>query len=104
MKHGSTLMDTDFFIAFMRTHKLDELAEKVHDSWVQQKKLCGFHAPENCPQIVSRVSGSKAWYDETFCAKCHKDMRSYADLPENVKEYDRVTVRAVLDAMEAVGA
>ena len=29
----------------------------------------------------------------------HPDMHPYHELPENVKEYDRVTVRCVLDAL-----
>ena len=43
--------------------------------------------------------------DQTFlkhCDKCHPDMYAYHHLPENIKEYDRVTVRAVLDAIEAL--
>jgi hypothetical protein len=43
--------------------------------------------------------------DEKFvkkCEKCHTDLYPYSELPENIKEYDRVTVRAVLHAIEKV--
>ena len=39
---------------------------------------------------------------EKRCDKCHTDLYSYSELPENVKEYDRVTVRAVLRAIKNI--
>ena len=38
-----------------------------------------------------------------YCDHCHTDMYPYDELPENIKEYDRVTVRAVLQAMDELG-
>jgi len=35
---------------------------------------------------------------DKVCDKCHPDMYPYEELSEEVKEYDRVTVRAVLAA------
>ncbi|MGE5423388.1 MAG: hypothetical protein ACM3QW_08995, partial [Ignavibacteriales bacterium] len=37
------------------------------------------------------------------CEKCHTDMYPYEELPENVKDYDRVTVKAVLQAIDKLG-
>ena len=34
-----------------------------------------------------------------FCGKCHTDMYPYSELPENIKDYDRVTVETVLKAI-----
>jgi hypothetical protein len=48
---------------------IEKLSEKVHNSWMEEKKAQGFHAPRNCPS-------------------------------ESHKDYDRVTVRTVLNAME----
>ena len=79
--------------------KIEELSEEVHNAWMKEKLEQGFHAPNNCtwfPLIET---------DETNkfvkrCEKCHTDLYPYSELPENIKEYDRVTVRAVLGAIE----
>jgi transcription initiation factor IIE alpha subunit len=74
---------------------LEIIAEEVHNSWWKEKKNQGFHAPEDCwnfdKQIHSKFSKQ--------CATCHPDMYPYAELSENIKEYDRVTVRTVLNAI-----
>lgn len=51
----------------------EKICEAVHNGWLDEKKRQG-------------ITG-------------HPDMRLYHELPENVKEYDRVTVRCVLDAL-----
>ena len=51
----------------------EEICEAVHNGWMDEKKRQGMTE--------------------------HPDMRPYHELPENVKEYDRVTVRCVLDAL-----
>lgn len=73
--------------------KIEYLSNKVHDGWWAEKRSQGFHAP------LSHTGGSGKF--EKRCDKCHADMYPYDELPENVKEYDRVTVRAVLVALEA---
>lgn len=50
---------------------IEELAEAVHNAWWEEKKRQG------------KSEG-------------HPDAVPYSQLPENVKEYDRVTVRTVL--------
>ena len=68
---------------------VEQLAEKVHDAWWEVKKEGGFHAPNDCPH-------------DQKCEKCHGDMIPYNDLADEIKEYDRVTVRCVLAAQEAI--
>ena len=68
---------------------IEKIAEKVHDAWMATKKSQGFHARADCP-------------DENSCQKCHKDMVPYADLHDDIKEYDRMTISYVLSAQEAI--
>lgn len=77
-------------------NQIEPLAEKVHDAWWTEKKRQGFHPPLECPDYRG---GGKF---EKICDFCHGDMYPYGDLPDHVQEYDRATVRAVLDAVEAV--
>ena len=53
--------------------EFEKICEAVHNEWWEEKKRQGI--------------------DD------HPDMLPYQELPENVKEYDRVTVRRVLDAL-----
>jgi len=39
---------------------------------------------------------------EHFCNKCHRDMIPYQELPEDIKDYDRVTVQTVLEAIRTL--
>lgn len=73
---------------------IDELSSEVHDAWWEEKLRQGCHAPADCPQ-------AQAPYHKfnKNCDKCHPDMYPYEQLPENIKEYDRVTVRAVLSSL-----
>lgn len=71
---------------------IEKIAEKVHDAWWKEKRLQGFHAPLACPS----VGGIKF---EKHCKWCHTDMYPYLELSDNIKEYDRKTVWAVLNAM-----
>lgn len=41
---------------------------------------------------------------QVFCDKCHTDLYPYTELPEHIKEYDRVTVRRVLQALGELAA
>lgn len=93
--------------------KIEELSEEVHNAWMKEKLEQGFHSPLNCDEtkrqlkIIPRLNLSSDVWVETIkfqkqCPKCHTDLYPYSELPENVKEYDRVTVRAVLKAIETI--
>lgn len=89
-------------ISAIEKHK-EEIASKVHDAWWDEKSDQGFHSPMDCNSKLSqevrnnpRSGGSKFL---KYCDKCHADMYPYGDLPENVKDYDRATVSAVLKAI-----
>jgi hypothetical protein len=77
----------------MEDELLEQMAEKVHDSWWEEKKRQGFHMPRSdCPLYFPEAgAGMVEGYEE--CDKCHKDMKPYAELDEAVKELDRVMVR-----------
>lgn len=81
--------------------KIEEISEDVHDSWQQEKKEQGFHPPTECDSklasedILEVMELNKSLRFIKFCDKCRDDMFPYPELPENIKEYDRVTVRAV---------
>ena len=69
----------------MEEKKLIELlSEKVHNAWMKEKEAQGF-------------SYGKEYDKEN---KKHPDMLPYNELKEEVKEYDRATVRAVLQAQK----
>lgn len=77
---------------------VEQLAEQVHNAWWGEKKRQGFHSPNDCPNIQTACGKF-----EKHCPKCHSDMYPYQELPEHVKEYERVTVRTVLKALEEFG-
>jgi hypothetical protein len=77
---------------------VEQLSDKVHQAWAAKKQRRGF---ADHPKFNSDIC------NQTHCEKPpekhHTDMLPYADLAENVKEYDRATVRAVLDAIHQAG-
>lgn len=84
---------------------IEQLAEQVHISWMTEKQAQGF-----ADHVWAAVSARPDWcaakpHAVTPCLlpreRHHADMLPYADLAENVKEYDRATVRAVLHALSA---
>ena len=81
--------------------KLEFLSEEAHKAWMTEQLSQGFHSPAQCtnhdPSDDKRQSSSKFTKQ---CGKCHADLYDYGELPENVKEHDRVTVRAVIRALE----
>jgi len=79
----------------MLENRIEELSTEVHNSWWEEKKMQGFHPPLIC----TNYRGHKF---DACCSKCNTDMYLYKDLPEDVKEYDRVTVRAVLNAIKQI--
>lgn len=69
----------------MEEKKLIELlSEKVHNAWMKEKEAQGFSYGKE--------------YDKE--KKKHPDMLPYNELKEEVKEYDRATVKAVLQAQK----
>ena len=70
---------------------IEKIAAAVHDAWWTEKATQGFHAPKDCPGMP-----------DCGCDKCHADMIPYSDLAENIKDYDRVTVRTVIDAIKSI--
>ncbi len=79
----------------------EEIASKVHDAWWAEKKKQGFHPPIKCKKF-KEVNLSKPFKFAKCCKKCHSDMYSYEELPEHVKDYDRVTTQVVLDAIKGI--
>lgn len=85
---------------------IEAIAAKVHQGWVEQKQLGGFkdHAFEG--QWVKRNRGA-VWCCEIchspYSGEHHPDMLPYAELPENVKGYNRATARMVFAWLEENG-
>ena len=80
---------------------LELISDEVHKARMTEKISQGFHSPAQCtnhdPSDDKRQTLNKF---TKRCGKCHTDLYDYRDLPEHVKEYDRVTVRAVIKALE----
>ncbi len=91
----------------MNVKLIEQLSEQVHNAWWREKEEQGFHAPIRCkhakPDYVVGESEAREKAFNRHCDKCHTDMYPYKELPEHVKEYDRVTVRAVLSAIKRMG-
>lgn len=82
---------------------IESIAEEVHNAWMKEKLEQGFHAPNDCPSNKMAQPCSnlmKIGKFDKHCLKCHTDLYPYSELPDNIKEYDRVTVRAVLSAIK----
>ena len=92
--------------------KIEFIAEEVHNSWWKEKIKQGFHSPNGCKSDNHKSYLKADWqaqdrFDDNtspkfykWCDKCHTDMYSYGELAENIKDYDRVTVKTVIDAIE----
>lgn len=85
----------------MEIELLEQMAEKAHDTWRDEKKRQGFHHPHKCQlylhsAITQGMSEEEAIekinLDNPPCTKCHKDMKPYAELSEDVKDFDRQMV------------
>lgn len=71
---------------------------------VGRKKKQGFYNPLDC-NIKMIYIGEEEALENKFkkrCEKCHPDMYPYEELSEKIKEYDRVTVRTVLNATNEI--
>ena len=84
----------------------EEIAAKVHDSWWEEKKKQGFHAPYDCKsqsakdahaQDIQSFGHNEFPKFHKLCDKCHVDMYPYPELPEHIKDYDRVVLKAIID-------
>lgn len=76
---------------------IEELSAEVHNAWWREKEKQGFHPPIKCENALEEGQSEKF---SKRCVKCHTDMYPYNELPDNIREYDRVTVRSVLHAIE----
>lgn len=99
----------------MFDNKIIELiSEEVHNAWMEEKIKQGFHNPDDCrssnhlsfmntdcknQERLTDLHNPKFY---KWCDKCHTDLYPYDELPDNIKEYDRVTVNAVINAMDKV--
>lgn len=98
----------------MNNDNIELISEEVHNAWMKEKRDQGFHNPDECQSKNHKGFLNTNWQNQErltdmhnpkfykWCDKCHTDLYPYDELPENIKEYDRVTVRAVLSAMEKV--
>ncbi len=84
---------------------VDQIADKVHQAWMAEKIAQGY-----ADHVMRWDCGLTSINGEPYTATCmipvekhHPDMLLYQDLSESVKEYDRVTVRAVLYAIRDYG-
>jgi hypothetical protein len=91
----------------MNAETFERIAEHVHIGWMQEKQRQGF-----ADHVYHPVTTVNLFVDRCGIHGClmpnepnrhHDDMLPYADLAENVKEYDRATVRAVLAGIDAAG-
>ena len=74
----------------------------------------GFHSPDECESKNHKSFMNTSWQNQErltdncnvkfykWCDKCHTDLYPYNELPEHIKEYDRVTVKAVIEAIGKV--
>ena len=93
---------------------IELISEEVHNAWMKEKRDQGFHSPDECQSknhksfLNASCENQERMTDVIdpkfykWCDKCHTDLYPYKELPDNIKEYDRVTVRAVLDAMSKI--
>jgi hypothetical protein len=80
---------------------LELVAEDVHTEWMNEKQRQGFAnhlftgEQENWPCKTPGCHVSDIYH--------HTDMQPYADLPEHIKKYDRVTTQTVVDSLKNRG-
>jgi len=91
----------------MTPEQFEKIAEQVHQAWADEKVRQGFadhayHPVTTVNPFVDRC-GIHGCLMPNDASKHHDDMLPYADLAENIREYDRAAVRAVLAGIEAAG-
>ena len=84
---------------------VEHLSAAAHQAWMAEKISEGY-----ADHVLRWDCGLVSLNGEPYNAPCmvsvekhHPDMRPYAELSEAVKEYDRVTVKAVLTALRDFG-
>jgi hypothetical protein len=87
---------------------VETLSDYVHQGWMAEKQRQGFaDHPWDDANARERDADGNLGYHCALCGKAkgmhHTDMLPYDQLEEHIKEYDRVTVRAVLAGIEAAG-
>ena len=88
---------------------IEKISEKVHEAWIKEKEKQGFSAPIKACSRCGVDSMSLIEHDHQRCRMCnyeqktHKDMIPHEELAENIKNINRSTVRAVLQAMDDMG-
>lgn len=84
---------------------VEQLSDKVHQAWAAEKQRQGF--ADHTYDMGGRGVVPIGTCGRSGCSiprdKHHPDMLPYADLAENIKEYDRATVRTVLGALREAG-
>jgi hypothetical protein len=83
---------------------VEALSAELHNAWWEQSKKAGRHAPMDCARASTNLILRQGIKFDKLCDKCRPDMYPYEELSEEVKEYDRVTVRAVLAAQAKFAA
>lgn len=80
---------------------IEDRAEKVHKAWMEQKIKAGYHSPSDCPVFLWMTLPERAKFSkfDIHCPMCHPGIYPYSELSEDVKEVDRITVRACLGDM-----
>ena len=103
------MINTEFL-----NNNLENIAEEVHNSWWNEKMKQGFHSPQDCISDNHKSYQKADWTSKErfednqnpkfykWCEKCHTDMYGYKELDENIKDYDRVTVKTVIKAIEKI--
>lgn len=93
---------------------IELISQEVHNAWMKEKIDQGFHSPDECKSENHKSFMTADWTNQQrledncnpkfykWCDKCHTDLYHYNELPDNIKEYDRVTVKAVIEAMGKV--
>lgn len=74
---------------------VERLARRVHESWMAEKQRQGY---------ADHAHNGVLWPPSEACCELpidrhHSGMRPYDRLPDHTKDYDRATVRAVLNAL-----
>jgi len=76
----------------MNKKMLEKMSEKIHNIWVNESIKQGKHHPSVCPD------------ERIGCLKCNESLIPYNDLPECIKELNRVIVKEFENSLADLGA
>lgn len=71
---------------------LEELSAKDHDAWREYKVSMGYHLHRDCP-----------FKHQPKCGKCNDLLIPFAELPEHIKEINRLHWKTAVKALAASG-